>query len=143
MPLLKWDEKYSVGIEVIDYQHEKLFFIANHLYDALLHHTEQTSADEAGYVILGEVLVDLVEYISYHFATEENFMIQHHYPEYEAHIKEHNVLRERTMDLFEQFGKNNDLPSIAVMMFLKDWLQNHILASDLRYAAHCSTNSSV
>ena len=132
MTLITWDAKYSTGIEHLDYQHEKLFFMANHLYDAMQRGVEQD--------ILGEILVELVEYISYHFATEEAYMQKHRFPGYDAHRQEHDLLRNRAMDLFDDFGKGGDALSAQVMNFLKEWLQDHIIRSDMCYA-HYLENS--
>ncbi len=128
MSLCNWDEKYNIGIASIDLQHKNLFLMANRLYEAMQRGAEND--------ILGEILVETVEHISQHFSLEESYMEQHQYPTYEQHTKEHNAIREKAMDLFDDFGKGENTLSVDVLTFLRDWLQAHILASDAQYATY-------
>ncbi|CAK0780647.1 Bacteriohemerythrin [Gammaproteobacteria bacterium] len=126
MAFIVWDDKYSVGIESIDYQHKKLFNLVDKLYDAMLQKKDKD--------ILGDILVELIEYTSSHFSDEESHMMRHHYPEYNSHKKEHDALKDQVMALFNKFDSEEDVLSISIMNFLKDWLKIHILKSDLLYA---------
>ena len=77
--MLEWDDKYSVGISIIDEQHKKLFDLINRtLY-----------AKELGYnkEALRVILEGMTYYTLKHFKTEENYMKEFNYPEYQSHKK--------------------------------------------------------
>ena len=126
MSFIVWDSRYSVGDDILNYQHKKLFDMINNLYDAILQGKEK--------IVLGEVLTEMVEYTSLHFSAEENYMMNHHYPAYAEHKKENDILRKQVMEIFNQFDRGENVLSISVMVFLKDWLQDHILETDSLYA---------
>ena len=79
--LIKWDDKYSVGISMIDEEHKKLIGILN---KAIFVKGQNDNPEE-----IREVLREMTSYAHTHFATEENYMKKFNYTEYQAHKKEH------------------------------------------------------
>jgi len=65
MPIVEWDDAFSVGIEKIDEQHKKFFSIINRVYDTI-----QVVQNRR----IGSILKDLQEYVMHHFLTEESWM---------------------------------------------------------------------
>jgi len=59
MSIFEWDNIYSVGLEEIDTQHQKLFKIANEYHQAFSHNPERH--------ILMPVFNELLAYTQYHF----------------------------------------------------------------------------
>ena len=79
--MIKWDDKYSVGISSIDEEHKKFIDIINKVIDA----KQRTDSSKE----ITEILHEMNSYVLTHFANEETYMIKFNYPEYEFHKKEH------------------------------------------------------
>jgi hemerythrin len=128
MAFFDWSEKYSVGVPSIDGQHKRLIEIINSLYDAM----------RAGHgeFALGKTLDDLVDYTKTHFRFEENLLQTKNYPDLAAHKKVHEGLTAQVMDLVKQYKAGKATLSIQTGTFLKNWLGNHILNTDMKYSAH-------
>ncbi len=126
MPIIDWDAKLSVNINIIDEQHKKLVGLVNALYDAM---KEGKAKD-----ILGNLLTELVSYTDYHFKTEEELFKKHGYPESAAHKLEHDKLRKEVLDLKAKFDQGEMIITVEVLYFLRDWLGKHILGSDKKYS---------
>lgn len=124
--LFPWSDTYSVKIGIIDAQHKNLVNIINELHQAM---TTGHGKEE-----LGTILSTLIKYTQVHFKTEERFMESHQYPEYVQHKSEHDQLTQTVLDFQGKFQRNELGVTIEVMGFLKDWLINHILGSDKKYA---------
>ncbi len=131
MPLIKWDEKFSVGVDAIDEQHKKLVNILNDLFDAM----KLGKAKD----ILNKVFDDLLQYTVYHFSNEENFMDKYFYDRATVHKKEHKDLTETALDLQRKFKAGTMMISLDVMDFLKSWLTNHIMETDKKFGAFLNT----
>lgn len=127
---LVWDEKYSVNIPEIDKQHQSLFKMINQLQDSI----QQKKTKEA----LTEILKRLIEYTDNHFKTEERLMQEKHYPQYERHLEEHNKLRDEVINYFERYQSGKAVLSLSLVQFLKEWILNHVLKSDMRYKSYLS-----
>jgi hemerythrin-like metal-binding protein len=126
MPLLQWNSYLSTGISSIDEQHKKLIDMINTLNDAFM-------AGKANDV-LSQIFADLSDYTSRHFGYEEQLFAEHGYPESEAHKNEHEALINQVQALHRKMEQGDFIISIEVMAFLKDWLTNHILKTDVAYS---------
>ena len=126
MKLFIWDDKYLVNIKEIDDQHIKLVELINKLNEAM--HEGQ------GCEMLEVVLKDLVEYTNSHFKKEENLLSSNGYPDFIKHKEKHDELTEQVIDLQKQFEGGRIMITLQVMKFLKDWLSDHILDIDKKYA---------
>ena len=60
--MIEWDDKYSIGISIIDEQHKKLFGIINRTIYAKEHSNDIEE--------LKEVLREMTDYTVTHFTTE-------------------------------------------------------------------------
>lgn len=126
MPLLPWKEEYSVKIREIDEQHKKLVAMINELNDAM----SQGQAKQA----LEKVLDRLVGYTASHFATEERLMQTHGYPGFAEHKEKHEKMTAKVLALQQEYRSGKTRLSIEVMNFLKNWLDKHILGTDMKYS---------
>jgi hemerythrin len=123
MPLMEWNDRLSVGVEMIDSDHKKLVGMVNELHDAV--------KAARGKEVLGHVLDGLVAYTKTHFGHEEVEMAKFKYPQAPDHIKEHVNLTKQVMEVQAKYkAGNNAVLSMEVMAFLRDWLLKHIQASD-------------
>ncbi|NOX17555.1 MAG: hemerythrin family protein [Chlorobi bacterium] len=128
MSLITWDDSYSVKVEEIDVQHQKLISLINDLNDGM----EAGKSKE----ILGAIIDELVKYTRYHFETEEKYFAQINYPETRAHEKEHNDFVKQVAEFQERFEKGSALLSVEIITFLKKWLTEHIKGTDQKYSEY-------
>lgn len=125
MALLNWSESFSVGIGMIDDEHQKLFRLMNELYRHVL---EGTTNDSSA----SRVLDELVAYTQEHFQHEEAMLQQHGYPEFEGHKRQHRRLCEE-IEKFRAKGEHRKGVSLELSRFLLDWVLQHVLKDDMRY----------
>lgn len=125
MPLIQWNAQLSVGINSIDDQHKKLINMINALNDALA----EGQADD----ILVKIFDGLAVYTVKHFGYEEELFAQHGYAESQVHKNEHDALIKQVIELQQKMNDGSFMIGIEVMAFLKEWLMNHILKTDMEY----------
>jgi hemerythrin len=118
MPLFQWSQEMSVNVKEIDEQHKKLVDLINLLHDSM--------KSGKGKDVLSRVLNDLTDYTVYHFGTEEKLFQKYGYPEYLRHKKEHDDLTKQVVEIKTRYEAGQEMITIEVMSFLKDWLNNHI-----------------
>jgi len=126
MPIISWSDALSVNIKELDSQHQCLIELVNRLHDSM--------KAGKGNTVLGPILSDLLKYTEFHFSTEEKYFQKFAYPEYLQHKKQHDDLTKKAKELNANFEKGKLTISIEVMTFLKEWLRDHILGSDKKYA---------
>ena len=95
MAILKWDEKYSVNISLIDEQHKVLLKMINDFYDSI----QSKSNNE----LIGELIRKMNDYVKFHFSTEEKMFQDYNYVEYYNHKKEHDEFIDKVTDLDRRF----------------------------------------
>jgi len=127
MAYFVWKESFSVNIQKIDEQHKKLISMIDQLYEAM--------AKSATEIVLEKLLADLIEYTKTHFADEEALLQKHGYPEYSLHKAKHVDFIRQIHDFEKQFHDGSITLSLTMSMFLQDWLANHILKMDKKYAS--------
>ena len=128
MALFHWSEKYSVHISTIDEQHKKLFDLINDLHEAIV--------NEADVSIARKVVVELVNYTLQHFIYEENLLEEHGYPDLEDQRREHDDLTDKVMHYKKGLEAGTDIDLTELMSFMLEWLQEHILRSDMKYSPY-------
>jgi hemerythrin len=126
--MIQWSEKYAVGFEIIDQQHQKFFKTFNKLYDAFLRGDEEQK--------LEEVLLELAEYAEHHFNTEEKYFKEFHYEGAEEHIMEHDIFRNQIAQFQKSFHENFNRKELAddLVELLDDWMVKHVIEMDQKYA---------
>ncbi len=126
MAFVDWKPEYSVGHAEIDQQHRKLVDIINHLHDSMKLGGKPED--------LKRILDDLVNYTRYHFSHEEKLMQQAGYPDLANHQRVHRAMVEQVERLRKEIASSRVGFSIKLMAFLKNWLSDHILGTDQKYA---------
>ncbi|MDD5426827.1 MAG: bacteriohemerythrin [candidate division Zixibacteria bacterium] len=124
MHLLTWNENYSVYVESMDRQHQKIIDIINQLHQALEHGRLED--------IIDRILQSLKEYTEYHFTDEEKLMTANNYPNLEQHRKRHQFLRNEIIRYRELQAKGK-LTVDDISRLLTNWLINHIMVDDKDY----------
>jgi hemerythrin-like metal-binding protein len=120
--LIEWTAAYSVGVAAIDQQHKGLIGQIRAFQEAMLEGRAAQSLDQ--------ILANLGAYTRVHFAFEEKLMEEHAYPETATHRAAHAGLTERVEELQAQLGAGNTVPSTQMMIFMRHWLTDHIVAVD-------------
>lgn len=134
MAAISWSSAMSVGVAVLDRDHQVLIELIRRIDDA---------REEDGDVrpLLAEVLAELVAYTVYHFNREEHVMAACGYPELEAHRDEHDALTREVEDLQRRFGEADpDLGRDELLAFLTGWLNHHIMLQDKAYRVYAENN---
>ncbi len=124
--LMEWSDQLSVGIRLVDDQHRVLVDLVNELHAAM-------RARKSDAVLVG-VLERLKEYTVKHFAQEEEYFDRYGYPETSAHKEAHRKLVQQVLDFEAALKSGKAKVTMDIMRFLKDWLVNHIMGTDKRYA---------
>jgi len=129
MQFMVWNDRIGVGVEDVDADHKKLIAMINELYDAIL--------AGSGRKKLSALLDRLVDYTRYHFAREEELFARTGYPDAAAHKQQHEEMAKWINTAWHRYRNSNiAAPSFEVMNYLKDWLFDHILGSDRKFAPH-------
>lgn len=126
MACFEWSDRFSVKIKEIDEQHKQLVDMINRLHDAMVAHK--------GRQVQQEIVGEMAAYAVFHFETEEKYMRRFSYPEYEGHRQEHGKFAEEVAELKSRVDKGLLVLSLEIMTVLRDWLQNHILGTDMKYS---------
>ncbi len=125
--LIIWDDYYSIGFDLIDDQHKKLIDMINDLYASFISGEAQEKAPG--------IVEEMVKYTDYHFKTEENFFDEHNYPETEKHKEIHQSFVDKAIELQDGLKSGQITVSYDIMNFLRQWLIDHILKEDKKFAA--------
>jgi len=128
MPIVVWNDSYSVSVRQCDEQHKTLFAIINELFDAM--------RVGKGRDAVGPTVDKLAGYTVTHFRAEEQLMRSAKYPDLVAHLALHKKFEDEVGKLKKDTDLNNSANSIAVLEFLKNWLSDHIMKVDRQYGRH-------
>ncbi len=123
--MLEWDDKYSVNVSLIDEQHKKLFEIINKAIVAKQHSNNPKE--------IIEILMDMSKYSQEHFETEETYMKEFNYPEYQDHKEEHRHFSTEIIAYHDKVIKGDSQIANEIIEYLKWWLVNHIQVTDRKY----------
>lgn len=117
----------SVGNRFIDADHRNIIDIVNKLHDAM--------QERKGDKVLNQVLFDLVVYTKGHFTREEQHMRSIDFSGLEAHKREHDMLLQQVAEFRRDLQEGKGTRTIQVAEFLRTWLMEHIMESDMALAA--------
>ncbi|EQC46164.1 hemerythrin-like metal-binding domain protein [Bacteriovorax sp. Seq25_V] len=127
----KWDDKFLIGIDKVDEEHQELIEKINYLVLSL-------NDDDRSETM--ERFESLKNFTVFHFSEEEEFMRSINYPDYAAHKKIHENMLAKFGE-YEGQLKSNTLDKKKFVAFLKNWLVSHILGVDTQYAKHSKLQS--
>jgi hemerythrin len=123
-----WSDAYSTGISMIDEQHKGLLDFINNLYN----HVSGDEAKERAY--FKEVIQQAVQYVRYHFASEEKYMASISFPGLAEHKKAHEQFVLTVIKTIREYELGNTLTLENFANFLKDWVLSHIAVMDIQYS---------
>ncbi len=121
MEVLRWNDRFSVSNEEIDYQHKMLFNLVNYL--------TTSSGKSYNRTEIGEILDELIAYTEYHFAFEEELLKNH--LSIDSHREIHQGFIAKVHYFEEEFKKGEDVINSELFTFLVSWIKDHILGTDV------------
>jgi hemerythrin-like metal-binding protein len=127
---IEWTAAMETGVAEIDEQHRLLVDILNR---AITRMCESDNARQ-----FDAITKDLLGYAIFHFETEEELMRQHAYADADAaqHRLAHRAFSARVAELRAGLGQGAASSREALLHFLRDWLNAHILGTDKDVADH-------
>ena len=129
--IANWSPEYLVHNVEIDRQNQIFFNLAKRLHEAMLL--------GKGKEIIGTILAQMKTHASDYRTYEESLMEAVHYPEFQAHVQQHEELERKTRLLFERFERGETTMTIELALFLSSWIEQHIMTDDRQLAEYLST----
>ena len=127
-----WEEEL-LGIPVIDRQHANLIRITNNLH---LVHRKGAGNSSRRFISAAHEAVD---YVKFHFSTEEKLMKLMEYPDYSGHKKEHEEFTKEILSRCERFQSEEHHLSREFAGFMNVWVKNHISVFDRNFTEYFLT----
>lgn len=118
---LKWDHRYDLGHERIDFEHR--------IFLGLIIQFEELAKQGVPLEKLIRTLHEICKYAEFHFISEENVMADCHYPQQTEHTELHRALMaEVANELFQL--KVGQIEPEHVFKFLFQWFALHTTTED-------------
>lgn len=123
---LVWQDRYNLGVEVIDKEHKKLFSILNKLFNF-------GKQEDKSQWVCQEAIKYFKDHALQHFTDEEAYMVSVNYGGFETHRRIHKTFRERTIPALERELEQTNYSPDSVDHFLgvcAGWLIGHTMIED-------------
>lgn len=129
---LIWNDSLMTGVPEIDEQHRILVHTFNEASEKL--------CGEVSQEVLQAITQDLLGYALYHFETEELLMRDAGYEaeddaDARRHLAEHRDFSTQVLAVRDRLKAGIPIPPHELLVFLNNWLVNHIMHTDMRLAA--------
>lgn len=130
MKLLNWnDEKMGLGIKIIDEQHKKLLDIINQLSYTINQNSQKQDIS---------IIIDkLIDYVQYHFSTEEQLFQQYQNEQFEKHQQDHKKFTQKFISIKNKITNDkvySDMSALEIteeiFIILTNWFIAHVAGSD-------------
>ena len=120
---LTFTKSLSVDYEPLDNQHKRWIDLFNKIYQAYVNKSDSNSVKM--------VLKDLVDYTIWHFDFENKMMEKYDFQGYHDHKVQHDDILNEVSTICSKLDNGEEISIINILEFLKKWLINHILKTDL------------
>ena len=133
---ISWRDDWRLGIELLDEQHQLLADCLNRVVRQCSCTEDDDARDrEKLRLRLGALLDELYAKAKRHFKKEEALMLEHGYPAYASHQREHVMLLAELKSTFiTRFEQGCCHMDPAVFKALKSWFIAHVIRSDRDFA---------
>lgn len=134
MAKVEWDDRLSVGVDLIDAQHKMLLKRLSDFSEAV------DSRQGSGEIV--RTLEFLVDYTDFHFSTEERHMRESGYPGLGHHVGKHEEFKAALSNLGDDFREEGATAGLAdsINTLLINWLIKHIEAVDQEFGSFLREN---
>lgn len=126
MHQFEWQDRFSIGVDVVDHAHRQLFSIVEKILELYIKRHEDKFACVEG-------IKFFKAYAIKHFAEEEAYMREIGYSGYLPHKRLHDRMKRETIPSLEQELYASDFSTEAVQRFIgvcTGWLTGHIIIED-------------
>jgi len=123
---ITWKPEYSVHIDAIDRQHQRLVGMIRELQEAM--------EEGRGRAFQRTLIERLVAYVDKHFSFEENLMREHGYEGFAEHLELHRAMVSQVSKIQQTIQAGGAVSNASLMLFLRHWLTDHIMEHDQKYA---------
>ncbi len=117
-----WKDSYKLGNSFIDDKHKKLIETVNLLVDCLNNEQQHES--------FFSIYHRLAFYAESHFMEEEHFFQQNHCPNISEHKKSHGKFIAQLIQFQKLYEQQREEIYPELFMYMKNWIENHILIYD-------------
>ena len=125
---MQWDSSLDVGVAAMNQEHQEILAVMNRIYDLDAQGTHGQP--------INNLVAELGQVCTRHFADEERYMERIGYPE----LDRHRQLHARLLGQFDQHAQAikaaHGRPPAEFFNFLKFWLSSHIRGIDVKYGSH-------
>ncbi|MDH4262279.1 MAG: bacteriohemerythrin [Spirochaetia bacterium] len=126
MKSLIWKSEFNTGNEAIDSQHKRLVELFNKLYESI-----ENKVDKEEII---SYLNGFDSYANFHFQIEEEKLKRLPENVYITHKKEHDKFKTITHNVKNEiFNKGKHSSLFEMVLYLNDWILNHITHEDIRH----------
>ncbi len=126
MKEIKWNDRFNIGVDVVDRAHQRLFSIVGKLISLNEDPDKQQHACREGIKFFKSYTVK-------HFAEEEAYMQSIQYEHFDLHKSLHDNLRDKSLPALELELEAENYSMESVQHFLGiciGWLTTHIMVED-------------
>lgn len=123
-----WKEVFNIGVEEIDRQHRAFLDCLNDC------HRHASGESGAGFDI--GAFAKIRVYAATHFRFEEEAMVKWGYPGLERQRQQHRYFEAQIRELESAHAGGGDRNAASLLVFLRDWLLNHILEEDKQFVPY-------
>ena len=134
MAQFSWTDDLYTGSSLMDGDHRKLVDFVNAFFQSMQGGRDNGSVSKA--------MDELIACTGEHFVREEAEMERVQYVAALAHRTEHAKLLKQLLELKEMLDAGGRMNVPAVADFLSGWLRDHILTTDMKFAATLKQQSS-
>ena len=120
------------GFHEQDRQHSRLIDLINMVYSALSKQNDKAT--------LAKIVDELIDYTETHFEWENRLMKKLGFGATEGHMEMHKKYVNEIVEFKNKLMSDKYVAGVNVMAFLKDWLENHIMKTDVVLAKFLKEN---
>lgn len=123
---LLWEDRFNIGVEVIDREHKKLFSVLNRM----LMYKDQEDKNQWA---CQEGIKYFKDHAMKHFTEEETYMASIDYMEFETHRRLHDNFRKNILPALEKELKQTSYSTESINHFIgvcAGWLFGHTMTED-------------
>jgi hemerythrin len=129
--VIHWDDKLSVGNDLIDQQHRMMMMLCRKL-DIAIKTEQQTET-------IDFIIHELRGYTEFHFFSEENVMREIGFPQLREHTQIHTELLTDLNNMTQKW-RRREFPPGDTLAFLYRWLIRHIVGEDSKIGRYAKSS---
>jgi len=127
--MISWNDGLIIGVKSIDDDHKKLLDIINEFSKAIDKNTNNEEFEK--------IFEELNLYVKGHLLREEVLIRKSGYKDFNKHQDQHQSFANKIPEIKDRFFSMNDyFNKKNVIIFLTDWLINHIINEDMKLISH-------